>query len=445
MNRIRFRAAQLRWRPDLALVLLVLWGLFIAYATMLPFDFSASREHVVATLRRLWYRPLKGGSWHDVYSNVLLFVPWGLLLGVWRAGRGTGYVLAMILALLTGGLLSGSVEISQLFAPTRSTSVIDVITNTFGSCVGALVGWPWARWVWPKLSVRIRQVIFSRPLAGCAVATLALLLIAGLSPFHVSVAPSDLRAALQGARLDPFGVLYHGTPRPDPWRWLAELLTWILAGGLFALAAQESRARGGQVIGWAVAIAASTSLAIEASHVMIPGREIDMTSVIIAVLGSAIGSVPVAMRAGDPRRLIPASLLIWSLAVMLAAWKPARFAWPDPPYLRAERIVPFWSYFDSRSLADLADVIGQALVFMPLGSLLGARSWRQSFAGACLIGLGVGFVLEVGQVFLPGRTADISDALSAAAGAGLGWGFWRWGEWARTSSMGAARYRVGQR
>ena len=102
MKRIRFRAAQLRWRPDLAFVLLVLWGLFIVYATMLPFDFSASSERIAATLKRLWQRPLRGGSWDDVHSNVLLFVPWGLLLGVWRAGRGTGFVRAMILALLSG-------------------------------------------------------------------------------------------------------------------------------------------------------------------------------------------------------------------------------------------------------------------------------------------------------------------------------------------------------
>ena len=188
------------------------------------------------------------------------------------------------------------------------------------------------------------------------------------------------------------------------------------------------------------------SLAIQGSHLVIPGREIDMTSVVIAVLGSAAGAAPIACSpAGDPRRVVPAALVIWGLAVVATAWSPGRFAWPVPPYWRLERIVPFWSYFGSRSLADLADVIGQALVFIPLGSLLAARSWRQSFAGALLMGLGVGLVLEVGQAFLPGRTADISDALSAAAGAGLGFAFWRWGEWARTSSTGIARYRVGPR
>ena len=108
-------------------------------------------------------------------------------------------------------------------------------------------------------------------------------------------------------------------------------------------------------------------------------------------------------------------------------------------------MVPFWSYFDSRNLADLADVISQVLIFMPLGALLAARSWRQSFAGALMIGLAFGLVLEVGQAFLPDRLADVSDALSAAAGTATGLALWRWGAWTRTSSMGATRYRVGRR
>jgi VanZ family protein len=443
---IRFRAAQLNWRPALALILLVLWGLFIIYATMLPFDFSASSKQISATLDRLVHHPLKGASRHDAYSNVLLFIPWGLLLGQWRASRGGGFLPTMILALTSGALLSGSVEIVQMFAPTRFTSWVDVITNTFGSCVGALLGWPFAQWVWPWLSVRIRQVISNRPLAGCSMVVLVILAIAGLSPFRVSLAPRDVRAALYGARLNPFNLLSKSTLPADPWRWTGELLTWILAGGVFALAAQESRQRSGRVIRWSVAIAGATSLAIQASHLVIPGREIDMSSVLIAIVGAAAGSARLAYApAGNPHRWITAALLTWSLAVLVAAWRPGRFAWPDSLDWKTEWIVPFWSYFGSRSLADLADVISQVLVFVPLGALLAARSWRQSLGGVLLIGFGVGVVLELGQVFLPERTTDISDAISAAAGAGLGFAFWRWGEWARTSSMGAARYRVGQR
>ena len=79
-----------------------------------------------------------GGSWADVVSNVLLFMPWGFLLAVWLAGRGRRYVAVLTLALLSGAFLSGTVEFVQLFAPSRYASFVDLVTNTFGSTRGGL-------------------------------------------------------------------------------------------------------------------------------------------------------------------------------------------------------------------------------------------------------------------------------------------------------------------
>jgi glycopeptide antibiotics resistance protein len=413
---------------------------------MLPFDFSAGGALIQQRLARLWEHPLKGGSWADVASNVLLFVPWGLLLAIWLAGRNASYGAALALAVTSGALLSGSVELVQLFAPGRTPSFVDLVTNTFGSSLGAVFGWPWAKWQWPMLSIRIRQLLASRPLTGCAAATAVLMLIAGLAPFELSLRPSSLKAALKAARPIPFGPPLVGpaTP-PASWTWAYELLTWTLAGGLCALAVREWYGRGLHSLVWSIALVGGLSLAIEAAHLAVPARAFDMTSVVLAVLGSGLGATAVNRRSGvEPQRWIVPALSIWGLAVALAAWNPPEFAWPQPPLWRAERVVPFWSYFDSRSLADLADVVGQAIIFVPLGALLAARSWRQSLPGAILVGLGIGFVLEIGQLFVP-RTVDISDAISAGAGAGLGWALWRWGVWARTSSMGVARYRVGPR
>ena len=48
-----------------------------------------------------------------------------------------------------------------------------------------------------------------------------------------------------------------------------------------------------------------------------------MTSVALAVVGSAVGSAPVARSGdGDARRWIKPALVIWGLAVVLAAWNP---------------------------------------------------------------------------------------------------------------------------
>ena len=62
-----------------------------------------------------------------------------------------------------------------------------------------------------------------------------------------------------------------------------------------------------------------------------------------------------------------------------------------------------------------------------------------------MIGFLLGLVIEVGQAFIPGRTADISDAISAAGGTALGLVLLALGEHIRTSSVGLIRYRVGRR
>ena len=119
LETIRFRLERLGWRPTPAVVWLALWGLFIAYATMLPFDFSASGEQVAARLRLLWEHPWSVRSRADAISNVLLFLPWGFLLAIGQAGRGKSLVATLSLALSSGAVLSGSVELTQLFAPSR--------------------------------------------------------------------------------------------------------------------------------------------------------------------------------------------------------------------------------------------------------------------------------------------------------------------------------------
>jgi VanZ family protein len=445
-KRAQLHVAQWQWQKHLAIILLLTWGLFIVYGTMLPFDFSASGDLIQWRLHRLWERPLRGlgGSWADVYSNIAFFMPWGFLLAIWRVGRGSNWWATLVLALLSAACLSGSVEIVQIFAPGRSTSVVDLVTNTFGSIVGAAIGWPLARWVWPVASVRIRQLLLSRPVAACALTVAMGLLLAGLSPSYNKLGANGVAASLKMARLIPFGPSSGGPTRAaKACLWGAELLAWMLTGGLFVLAARESGQRGVRAIASIVALVTGLSLAIEAMQVVIPGRDVDMSSVLLALSGSALGAALVTrLAAVDARRWIEPALLIWGVATMLAAWNPPRFTWPDRPFLRPEMIVPYWSYFDSRTLEDVADVVGQAVYFLPLGAMLAARSWRQSFLSAVMIGFSVAVVLEFGQAFLPARTADVSDAISAAAGTGLGLALWRWGESARTSSMGVTRYRV---
>jgi len=72
-------------------------------------------------------------------ANVLLFVPFGLLVAqVLRVHR--------YLAVALGFLVSVGIEIVQWLAlPARTPSIYDVMANTIGAAIGALIAWWWAR------------------------------------------------------------------------------------------------------------------------------------------------------------------------------------------------------------------------------------------------------------------------------------------------------------
>jgi VanZ family protein len=445
-KRTRLWAAHLRWRSNPVVVLLFLWGVFIVYGTLLPFQFSASSEDVAARLRRIWEDPRPSGARADALSNFLLFLPWGFWLAVWRAQSGTSYVASVILAALSGAFLSVCVETAQLFTPSRTTSLLDLATNTAGSLVGALIGWPFSRWAWTRLIRRGRELVVTRPLSACALAAAAGLLIAGLAPFDVSVQLDQLKNALRNARLIPFGPPLSGIAAPiDPWSWATELLTWTISGGLFALAAREAGRHRLRAMLPAVLGSGALALTIELLQLVVSGHVVDMTSVVIALLGAALGAFVVARApSGDARRWVMPALFVWGGLAVLTYWTPPEFAWPEPPFFRLEWFVPFWAYYVRTSGDALADIVGQVMFFIPSGALLAAKSPKRSIIQAALFGLAIGAAMEAGQVFLPARTAELTDALSAAVGAAMGLGLWRWGESVRdpAHSFGNVRYRV---
>ncbi len=441
MTRIQIGRSRLR----LTFILLVLWGLFILYGTTIPFDFSASSAQVAAKLQKVLEQPWQTASRMDMVSNILLFLPWGFLLSVWLADRGTGYAVSLIVASLTGMALSGFVEFLQLFTPTRITSLIDVATNLSGSLTGAVIGWPLARWASPLTQPWLRRVVSARPMVAGSLLVAAGLTISSLAPFDVSIDLGNLKKSIKSARPMPFGLAVDGSEFPaEPWSWARETLTWMMVGGLFMLAFREAGRTGFRAIGGSAAAAGGLSLAIEVLQLTIRSRVTDTTSVVWSLAGSLSGAMIVGRSgAADSRRWLGPAMALWFIIGMIEAWTPPNFAWPETHVLTPERLVPFLQYYRRTDIYALADLSSQTMFFVPLGALLAARFQRIS-AWVCVgIGLLLGVVLEVGQLFIVDRTSEITDALSAGLGAGLGFELWRWGESIRDPSRGVVKYRVG--
>ena len=306
---------QSKWGSDPVLVLLVLWGLFIVYATLLPFNFSASAELIRSDDQAAVGATAEGGLVARRARERALVSSLGILArhGDGTAGRRLHRQRGV--AMCTGAFLSGSVELPPVVCPESQHSFIDLVTNSFGATVGALVGWPWARLVWPVVSIRLRQLIGARPLAACALVTGVVLLFAG--SFAVWFQARSARREGGAWRCTVRSVRTAGGARlrsAKPLNWAAELLTWTLAGGLFRAGCAGIAPESG-----AAASAGRWRLRFGLEpgdrdlQLAIPDRDVDLTSVVLALLGSAAGAV-IVQRAGDrdPRRLIKPAIAIWA-------------------------------------------------------------------------------------------------------------------------------------
>lgn len=70
----------------------------------------------------------------QIFLNVLLFVPFGVLLPMMSR-----YFKNPLITVVTGCLFSGTIEIMQYITGRGLTEVDDVITNTLGAAVGVMI------------------------------------------------------------------------------------------------------------------------------------------------------------------------------------------------------------------------------------------------------------------------------------------------------------------
>ena len=401
-------------------------GLFILYGTWLPFqvvfhDAAGLERELGQALAESFGRP----SLPDLVANVLLFLPFGAALAARSAARGGPLRAALLGSALSGAALSLIVETGQLWMPTRTTSASDIAANALGAALGAFGGWTARARLWSSFEPRLAGAVVRRPYTSLVTLLIGAVFVFGMMPFHLSLDVGHLKRQLKGARLIPFGttvldrsVEIHGTDLVNT------LLVWGFFGGLAALAAGE-RGRG-RWAAWATAAttAGVTSAALELTQLIVVGRTTDITAVVLATGAASMGALPVVIAPHtSPRRWATWGLAGWLVGVLFARWTPPPYGWPES--LELHQMVPFWAYFQRTDLSAIADLIEEVAIFLPLGGLLAIRSHRIRVGGAALAGLALGVLIEGVQIFVRSRTPDVTDVLSATAGAALGALLWR--------------------
>jgi VanZ family protein len=178
-----------------------IWIGLIVYASLHPF--SGWRSSTSDWLSLLWL-PKPHSSHFDLWSNLLAYVPLGLLMTVGGLRAGDRGRWAALKATLAGCLLSLLMEWTQNFLPMRVPSRLDLAMNSLGTCGGALIalllnraGWllRWQTlrdaWLLPHGTVGI-ALLLSWPIALLFPPPLPLGMGQGLS--HLSEAVIELLA-----------------------------------------------------------------------------------------------------------------------------------------------------------------------------------------------------------------------------------------------------------
>jgi VanZ family protein len=113
----------------------------IIYLTIFPFkfDFAAPHEYQISPFFLGTSTKPSHYIGKDFFLNVLLFVPFGFGICAQVRKRGGGLWTSFLLALILGAFTTYTVELLQLYIPSRDSGWLDVFSNTLGSVTGFCV------------------------------------------------------------------------------------------------------------------------------------------------------------------------------------------------------------------------------------------------------------------------------------------------------------------
>ncbi|HWK73641.1 MAG TPA: VanZ family protein [Povalibacter sp.] len=357
----------------------------IAYGSLYPFNFKpdAISGGVLEALRELsWARAGRG----DRIANVLLYLPLGFCLFLSLAERWHRGI-AVVVATVFGSLLSLTIEVSQVYISSRVPSLTDLTLNTSGTLLGATFGVAWGTiGGWMHLPTRSEKP--SRD--PSAMLLIALWLTWRLAPFVPHLDLGKLKAALR--------------PLFDPHIELSSVLVyltyWLVISQ--ALSSLVSRPRTLEALLLLIASVLVGRL-IVANQTFVPSELLALIVLLPLVV------LTYRMRPAPKRLLLMASILAVFVYERLTPFSFADRAtsfdfWPFLHWFQAGLSAAWLSI-------DWVGFFGAIFLFAALLWVL--RACGASFNLAAGIVLALVLATEVLQLWLPNRSASVTDPVIA--------------------------------
>lgn len=319
-------AARRRWVECVA----VLYTIPLLWIGLVPFDFVIRGPgHQPA---EWWGLAIAPAHAFDLAANVALYIPVGLLLrALWRrhVSRRIGDLAA---AILLGMTITYATEWFQRFSPSRVGSVADFACNTVGTGVGALL-YSLVGLLSFALRRNLRSMrrrwsadILERPSLVAAKVLAAIIFLTAMVPFDVTISVNRLAQSIQSTCWHPFErdarisrVVYEqksppGVPVPPRIRlnrlrdkqqlqldYVRLITAYCLLGGLLSVYLYRHCAMtGGRAAVWSVWSATLLAMVCFAGQWVVMSRSSDVTEILLAIIGSSVGTVAGAVYARRP-------------------------------------------------------------------------------------------------------------------------------------------------
>lgn len=399
---------------------------FLIYGSLVPLNYQPMpwRTAVDAFLALRDAPPGSGGS-IDWASNFLLTVP----ISFAAAARflperpSIGGVLVRALILVGIGLVSTGVEFAQQFFPPRNVSLNDIQAQALGAVAGLVTqhvwGAPVSRWLdgWWQQERSADRLIRALKLY------LVVLTAFNLLPLDLTISPVEIYHKWSEGRIVmvPFAGL-RGSLADKVYECFTDMAVWVPVGVFLNL---SGRGRGLQLALISMLLAA----ALEGLQLFVYSRWTDVTDIVLAGAGSLIGAALIRPLRAQGSGVQPAAggwyaaWAGWVLIILALFWFPFNFQLS--PVEGAVLQVPFANYQVQDEYNAANELLRKIGLFLPGGLLWGmARAGRRhggrhsrSDVAALLV---VALLVEGGQVFLPGKVADLTDVLLEGLGGWLG-------------------------
>ncbi len=154
--------------------------LLILLGTLAPFNFTRLSIGKKDALRSFFQH---SSDWFDFYGNILLFFPYGLGLGLLLKSRVMPLWMRLVSLVGLSFGLTVTVEVLQLFLPSRASSATDIVTNTIGGTLSGLcilLGWRryvrqifhWIEGAWSNIGAVVGMLLLWVGLMNGALLTL---------------------------------------------------------------------------------------------------------------------------------------------------------------------------------------------------------------------------------------------------------------------------------